>query len=70
MYVHCNQNVRTLSGLLISLMVLMLSCISCVILAGAAFIQDVGSVSITSGSDFTENDAGNFGGMYGCDEDW
>ena len=40
------------------------------VLAGASFIEDVASVSITSGCDFTGNDAGDNGGMYGCDEDW
>ena len=65
-----NQIVRTLSGLLISLMLLLLSCISCVVLAGAARIEFAASVSITSGSDFTGNDAEEAGGMYGCDEDW
>ena len=58
-------------GLLISLLLLLLlSCLSCVVLAGASFIEDVASVSITSGCDFTGNDAGDNGGMYGCDEDW
>ena len=40
-------------------------------MVGAAFITGVtGDVSITSGSDFTGNTAEQFGGMYGCDEDW
>ena len=39
-------------------------------MVGALLISFVtGDVSITSGSDFTEN-AGFDGGMYGCDEDW
>ena len=38
---------------------------------GAINIANVGGdVFITSGSDFTENEASQNGGMYGCDEDW
>ena len=69
-YAHCNQNVSNRSGQLISLLFLMLSCLSCVLLAGAVSISDVASVSITSGSNFTGNSAVLDGGMYDCDEDW
>ena len=58
-------------GLLISLLLLLLlllSDLSCVILAGAAFIGNAAIVSITSGSDFSGNEAGTDGGMYGCDD--
>ena len=40
-------------------------------MVGALLISFVtGDVSITSGSNFTGNDARLAGGMYGCDEDW
>ena len=71
-YIHIVKIVKKTNGLLISLF-LLLSCIICVVMttAGALLITSVsGDVSITSGSHFTGNRAFQFGGMYGCDEDW